>query len=115
MPRAGNTPSLTSSRPAGEFLKGKEKKEKKSKKQGKGLTLLLFTAWWGRKGGRKGRILSSARVFSSHSFEKDFKVQPILKIRWEVVGLTWRRLQAEAREETNNKTLDFQGPSFALE
>lgn len=53
-------------------------------------------------------------MFSSHSFEKDFKVYPILKIRWEIVGLTWRSLQAEAREETN-RTHDFQGPSFALE
>lgn len=77
--------------------------------------MLLFTAWWGRKGGRKGRILSSARVFSSHSFERDFKVYPVLKIRWEVVGLTWSSSQAKAGKETNNKTLDFQGPSFALE
>lgn len=79
--------------------------------------MLLFTAWWGWKGGREGRILSSATVSSSHSFgekKRNFKVYLTPKIRWEVVGLTWRSLQAEAGEETN-RTLDFQGPSFALE
>lgn len=83
-------------------LKRKETTKQNTKKsQGEGLTLLLFTVWWGRKGARKGRILNSARVFSSQPFEKDFKVYPTLKIRWEVVGLTWRNLQAEAEEETN--------------
>lgn len=54
-------------------------------------------------------------MLSSHSFEKDFKAYSILKIRWEVVGLTCRSLQAEAGEETNKRTLGFQGTSFALE
>lgn len=46
--------------------------------------------------------------------KKHFKVHLTPEIRWEVVGLTLRSLQAEAEEKTN-RTLDFQGPSFALE
>lgn len=87
------------------------------KSSGKGLTLVLFTAWWGRKRGRKGRNLSSATMSSSHSFEEikqNFKVYLTPKIRWKVVGLTWRSLQAETGEKTN-RTPDFQGPWFALE
>lgn len=49
--------------------------------------MLLFTAWWGRKGGKEGRTLSSATVSSSHSFggkKRNFKVYLVSKTRWEV-------------------------------